>query len=82
VLPDNIEYDEIKHQIKSHTTPGPGKAVSVPGHGDATETKFESDLYDVFCDQHARILDFVKFKAGEIERRLGKWERATTAYAC
>jgi len=82
VLLDNLEYDEIKHQIKSNTTPGPGKAVSVPGQGDATKSKFESELYDVFCDQHGRILDFVKFKAGEIERRLGGWEGSTSTDAC
>jgi len=44
----------------------------VPGQGNSTELKFEDELYGIFCDQQGRILDFVKFKAGEIERRLGR----------
>ncbi|KAF1986670.1 hypothetical protein K402DRAFT_85123 [Aulographum hederae CBS 113979] len=66
----NIDYDDIKHLIKEHTTPGNGKAVSIPGQGSVSESKFEDLLYAIFCEQHQRIELFVKSKTGEIERRL------------
>lgn len=70
-LPDNIDYEEIKNFIKENTTPGNGKAVSVPGTGDETARHFEEALYDILRDQHERINLFVRSKAGEIKRRLG-----------
>ncbi|KAJ9642500.1 hypothetical protein H2199_004881 [Coniosporium tulheliwenetii] len=66
----NVDYDEIKHLIKEHTTPGKGKAVSIPGQGNTTERQFEDNLYAVFVEEHQRVDLFVKSKSGEIERRL------------
>lgn len=65
-----MEYNEIKHLIKHHTTPGVNKPVSIPGQGNVTETKFEQDLYDALVTEHDRIALFVKSKTREIERRL------------
>ncbi|OCK77591.1 hypothetical protein K432DRAFT_407171 [Lepidopterella palustris CBS 459.81] len=66
----NVDYDDIKHLIKEHTTPGKGKAVSIPGQGDTAEKAFEDELYFVLVKQHERINLFIKSKSGEIERRL------------
>lgn len=69
---DNIDYDDIKHFIKENTTPGKGKAVSVPGRGEAKLQEFENGLFHHLAEQHHRIDLFVKSKAGEIQRRLGE----------
>jgi hypothetical protein len=69
---DNIDYDDIKYFIKEHTTPGKGKTVSVPGRGDDKLAEFENALFHILADQHQRIDLFVRSKAGEIQRRLGK----------
>ncbi|SMR64034.1 unnamed protein product [Zymoseptoria tritici ST99CH_1A5] len=66
----NIDYDDIKHFIKEHTTPGKGKTVSVPGRGDDKLVEFENALFHILADQHQRIDLFVRSKAGEIQRRL------------
>ena len=71
---DNIDYDDIKHFIKEHTTPGKGKIVSVPGRGDEAITQLEDNLFQILEQQHSRIDLFVKSKAGEIKRRLGKYD--------
>jgi hypothetical protein len=71
--PDNIDYDDIKLLIKEHTTPGKGKATSVPGQGNEAEHEFESLLFSLFSEQHSRITLFVKSKTGEIGLRLGKY---------
>ncbi|GME49646.1 SPX domain-containing protein [Neofusicoccum parvum] len=68
--PYNIDYDEIKHLIKEHTTPGNGKAVSIPGQPDLHRNQFEDQLYGVLAQEHQRINLFVRSKSGEIERRL------------
>lgn len=70
---DNIDYEEIKHFIKENTTPGKGKAISIPGTGDETAKGFEDSLYSILDEQHDRISSFVKSKAGEINRRLGRY---------
>lgn len=72
ITADNIDYDDIKHFIKENTTPGQGKSVSVPGRGDDKLVEFENALFHILADQHQRIDLFVKSKAGEIQRRLGK----------
>lgn len=72
VTADNIDYDDIKHFIKEHTTPGQGKSVSVPGRGDDKLVEFENALFHILADQHQRIDLFVKSKSGEIQRRLGE----------
>ena len=68
---DNIDYDEIKLLIKDHTTPGKGKAVSVPGQGNEAEYDFEKRLFGIFMRENANISLFVKTKVLEIERSLG-----------
>ncbi|KAF2100937.1 hypothetical protein NA57DRAFT_55009 [Rhizodiscina lignyota] len=71
----NLDYDEVKHLIKEHTSPGKGKAVSIPGRGNVSERDFESLLFNVLRDQFVRIELFVKSKNGEIERRLDHLSR-------
>ncbi|KAK8256111.1 hypothetical protein IWZ00DRAFT_151201 [Phyllosticta capitalensis] len=66
----NIDYDDIKHLIKEHTTPGSGKAVAIPGQGNQNDSEFEDHLFAVLAQEHRRIDLFVKSKTGEIERRL------------
>jgi hypothetical protein len=66
----NVDYDLIKHLIKENTTPGKGKAVSIPGTGQNTEREFEQTIYDVLVEEHERIGLFVKSKVLEITRRL------------
>ncbi|OJD36158.1 spx domain-containing protein [Diplodia corticola] len=68
--PYNLDYDEIKHLIKEHTTPGNGKAVSIPGQPDVNRRQFEDQLFEILSDEHRRIDLFVRSKSGEIERRL------------
>ncbi|KAF2759526.1 hypothetical protein EJ05DRAFT_498738 [Pseudovirgaria hyperparasitica] len=69
-LPDNVDYDEIKRVIKENTTPGHGKAVSIPGHGDPVERRFEDELIELFEQEQRRVDLFVRTKSGEIDRRL------------
>lgn len=66
----NIDYDEIKKVIRKRTSAGNGESVSVPGRGDEKLLQFETELSDIFTQQHERINLFVKSKAGEIKRRL------------
>jgi SPX domain protein involved in polyphosphate accumulation len=68
--PDNIDYDDVKHLIKEHTTPGKGKSISVPGQRDEKLHDFENTLFAILEDQHHRIDLFVRSKSGEIRRRL------------
>jgi len=68
----NIDYEDLKLFIKEHTTPGSGKALSVPGSGNQSEKNFESSLFELFKEQHERITWFVRSKAGEIGRRLSE----------
>jgi hypothetical protein len=70
-IPDNIDYDEIKHLIKENTTSGKGKALSIPGQGGNAEREFERNLFNVLLEEHDRIGLFVKSKSLEIRRRLG-----------
>lgn len=72
ILLDNIDYDDIKHLIKEHTTPGSGKAVAIPGQGNQNDSEFEDHLFAVLAQEHRRIDLFVKSKTGEIERRLSE----------
>lgn len=69
---DNVDYDEIKHLIKEHTTPGSGKALAIPGQEDIAGQGFEDLLNDELVEQHARVNLFIRSKSGEIERRLGR----------
>ncbi|KAE9985915.1 hypothetical protein EG328_006755 [Venturia inaequalis] len=71
----NIDYDEIKLLIKENTTPGRGKAVSIPGQGSDAESAFERKLYLLLVEEHDRIGLFVKSKSLEIQRRLEHLDR-------
>ena len=71
-IADNIDYDVIKQYIKEQTSPGKDKVLSAPGRDRETPQEFEKSLFAVFADQHQRIDLFVRSKAGEIRRRLGK----------
>lgn len=73
--PDNVDYNDIKHLIKVHTTQGQTQAKAIPGAGNETKAvhAFEDELNRELCDQHQRIDLFVQSKAGEIARRLGTY---------
>jgi len=45
----------------------------VPGRPDERLQQFEDSLFFILKEQHHRIDLFVKSKAGEIRRRLGKF---------
>ncbi|GIZ44449.1 hypothetical protein CKM354_000764600 [Cercospora kikuchii] len=77
----NIDYDDVKHFIKEHTTPGKGKTISVPGRGEDKLAEFENALFHILQDQHQRIDLFVKSKAGEIHRRLEHSKKQLRALA-
>ncbi|KAF2709315.1 hypothetical protein K504DRAFT_378598 [Pleomassaria siparia CBS 279.74] len=66
----NIDYDYLKDLIKHQTSPSAGKALSIPGQGNATERAFGDTFFKVLKSQHDRINLFIKSKSGEIERRL------------
>ncbi|KAF2471506.1 uncharacterized protein BDR25DRAFT_259887 [Lindgomyces ingoldianus] len=66
----NIDYDYLKDLIKHQTTPGAGKAVSIPGQEEPMERAFGDTFFRVLKAQHDRINLFIKSKSGEIERRV------------
>ncbi|KAF2004945.1 hypothetical protein P154DRAFT_425413 [Amniculicola lignicola CBS 123094] len=66
----NIDYDYLKDLIKHQTTPGAGKALSIPGQGETTERAFLDTFFKVLKGQHERINLFIKSKTGEIAHRL------------
>lgn len=70
---DNIDYNDIKHLIKVHTTKGQAEAIAIPGKDNEAKAlqKFEDELYVELREQHQRIDLFVQSKSGEITRRLG-----------
>lgn len=73
-LADNIDYGSIKNLIKEQTTPGKGKAISVPGHADTLAEEFEDQLLLIIYQEHERVSRFVKSKWYEINSRLGALE--------
>ncbi|KAH9906798.1 hypothetical protein F4778DRAFT_723406 [Xylariomycetidae sp. FL2044] len=66
----NIDYDSLKHQIKTHTSKHQATAITIPGYENHALAKFETAFYDELCDQHDRVHLFVTSKADEISRRL------------
>ena len=72
--PDNVDYNDIKHIIKIHTSQSQAQAKAIPGS--EFEVKafrgFEDELYNELREQHQRVDLFVQSKFGEITRRLGK----------
>lgn len=73
----NVDYNDIKHLIKVHTTQGQGQAKSIPGSDNETKAflAFEDELYRELRDQHQRIDLFVQSKAGEVGRRLAHLDK-------
>lgn len=69
-LPDNIDYNSLKHFIKVHTNKDEAKAIAIPGQPDTHLAKVEDELYHELCAQHDRAGLFVTAKADEINRRL------------
>ncbi|KAI5926899.1 hypothetical protein F4810DRAFT_416292 [Camillea tinctor] len=68
----NIDYNSLKHQIKTHTTKDQATAIAIaiPGHQDHALKRFEDAFYIELCNQHNRVDLFVSSKADEIARRL------------
>ncbi|KAI1637018.1 hypothetical protein F4809DRAFT_640947 [Biscogniauxia mediterranea] len=66
----NIDYNSLKHQIKTHTTKDQATAIAIPGHQDYALKRFEDAFYIELCNQHNRVDLFVSSKADEIARRL------------
>ena len=74
MLPDNVDYNDLKRLIKLRTTQDQTQAIDVSGNGTTDESSlqaFEDELYAELLEQYQRIDLFVKSKAGEIQRRLG-----------
>ncbi|KAI9849261.1 MAG: hypothetical protein M1837_004720 [Sclerophora amabilis] len=71
----NVDYNDIKHLIKTKTATAPGqpRAIAIPGRSEDREialSNFEDELFAELLEQHQRIDLFVKSKSGEIKRRL------------
>ena len=74
-MADNVDYDALKHLIKTNTTRNNGQAVAIPGQVDTALQKFEGQFFNELSNQHDRIGLFVGSKADEIDRRLGEQDR-------
>ncbi|CAG8982367.1 hypothetical protein HYALB_00007489 [Hymenoscyphus albidus] len=68
--PYNVDYDALKHLIKTNTQRDSAQAVAIPGHPDTALKKFEEQFFIELSNQHDRVDLFVKSKADEIDRRL------------
>ncbi|KFY41657.1 hypothetical protein V494_02855, partial [Pseudogymnoascus sp. VKM F-4513 (FW-928)] len=81
--PDNIDYNELKTLIRTHTTPAaPGSShsdtsqpVVIPGQADEALSSFEARFARELGAQHARVDLFVRSKADEFRRRLSDYEQ-------
>lgn len=78
--PDNIDYNELKSLIRTHTTPPPGSShsdaslpVVIPGQTDEALSCFEARFARELGAQHARVDLFVRSKADEFRRRLSEF---------
>lgn len=69
---DNVDYNELKNLIKVHTTQDQGSAIAIPGQVNPDVSQFADSFYNELSNQHDRVDLFVKDKAGEIARRLGR----------
>ena len=69
---DNIDYNEIKHSIKIHTSNDQSRPQAIPnGNFKAEEAQqLEDRLYVELYGQHDRVNEFIQVKAGELSRRL------------
>ncbi|KFY92151.1 hypothetical protein V500_04281, partial [Pseudogymnoascus sp. VKM F-4518 (FW-2643)] len=77
--PYNIDYNELKTLIRTHTTPPPGSShsntsqpVVIPGQTDEALSCFEARFARELGAQHARVDLFVRSKADEFRRRLSE----------
>ncbi|RYP66085.1 hypothetical protein DL771_007976 [Monosporascus sp. 5C6A] len=66
----NVDYNSLKHQIKTHTTKDQATAIAIPGQQDPALKKFEDSFYFELCRQHDRVCLFVSSKCDEIHWRL------------
>lgn len=68
----NVDYDELKTLIKSHTVRNHNQtnAIIIPGQKDSSLSQFEDLLYNELSCQHERVEIFVRSKADELDRRL------------
>ncbi|KFY24431.1 hypothetical protein V493_05240 [Pseudogymnoascus sp. VKM F-4281 (FW-2241)] len=80
--PYNIDYNELKTLIRTHTTPPPGSShsnssqpVVIPGQTDEALSCFEALFARELGAQHARVDLFVRSKADEFRRRLNDYEQ-------
>ncbi|KFY04759.1 hypothetical protein O988_00524, partial [Pseudogymnoascus sp. VKM F-3808] len=80
--PYNIDYNELKSLIRTHTTPPPGSShsntsqpVVIPGQPDEELSNFEALFARELGAQHARVDLFVRSKADEFRRRLSDYEQ-------
>ncbi|KFZ10639.1 hypothetical protein V501_05093 [Pseudogymnoascus sp. VKM F-4519 (FW-2642)] len=80
--PYNIDYNELKSLIRTHTTPPPGSShsntsqpVAIPGQTDEALSCFEARFARELGAQHARVDLFVRSKADEFHRRLSDYEQ-------
>jgi SPX domain protein involved in polyphosphate accumulation len=69
-VPDNIDYNSLKHHIKARTTKDQATAIAIPGRPNTALAKFEDEFYSELCRQHDRVDLFVASKADELARRL------------
>ncbi|RYP19200.1 hypothetical protein DL765_003515 [Monosporascus sp. GIB2] len=66
----NVDYNSLKHQIKTHTTKDQASAIAIPGQQDPALKKFEDSFFFELCRQHDRVCLFVSSKCDEIHWRL------------
>lgn len=68
----NVDYNSLKHQIKTHTTKAhhAATAITIPGQQDLALQKFEEYFYLELSRQHDRVCLFVSSKCDEIHWRL------------
>lgn len=72
MIPDNVDYNELKNLIKVHTTKDQAQAIAIPGQTDTQLEIFEALFFNELSNQHDRVDLFVKSKADEVSRRLRK----------
>ncbi|RYO80608.1 hypothetical protein DL766_010134 [Monosporascus sp. MC13-8B] len=66
----NVDYNSLKHQIKTHTIKDQASAIAIPGQQDPALKRFEDSFYFELCRQHDRVCLFVSSKCDEIHWRL------------
>ncbi|KAL9131772.1 MAG: hypothetical protein Q9217_000377 [Psora testacea] len=69
---NNVDYNDLKHLIKVHTSNDPSHPQIIPAGDNEVKAaqQFEQELYVELERQHERVNEFVQVKAGELSRRL------------